>query len=85
MNIGGSRLTRLWRKFAQSHKEYRKLQKEFETRMREQRRSEALAAGGTRAWFERLAAPASLFDRRLRIPDLLLRSLDRGALVASCR
>lgn len=54
MNIGGSRLTRLWRKFAQSHKEYRKLQKEFETRMREQRRSEALAAGGTRAWFERL-------------------------------
>lgn len=52
-----SGLSRLWRNFVQSHKEYRRLQKQFETRMREQRRSEAMAAGGTRAWFERLPPP----------------------------
>ncbi|MFD2331896.1 sensor histidine kinase [Cohnella sp. GCM10020058] len=57
MNRGLSRLSRLWRHFARTHKEYRALQKQFEARMREQRRSEALAAGGTRAWFERLPAP----------------------------
>ncbi|MFC3802469.1 sensor histidine kinase [Cohnella sp. GCM10012308] len=58
MNRSFWRLASLWRKFAQSHKEYRALHKQFETRMREQRRSEALAAGGTRAWFEKL--PPSL-------------------------
>ncbi|MDI4645730.1 sensor histidine kinase [Cohnella hashimotonis] len=57
MNRGLSRMSRLWRHFTQTHKEYRALQKQFEARMREQRRSEALAAGGTRAWFERLPAP----------------------------
>ncbi|CAI6085062.1 sensor histidine kinase [Cohnella sp. JJ-181] len=84
---GGSRLSRLWRHFAQSHKEYRALQKAFEARMREQRRSEASAMGGTRAWFERLPSPlhflvgASIFlscySVLWSIAHVLLRAVNR--------
>lgn len=57
---GGSRLSGWWRRFVESHREYRKLQKEVEARMRDQRKREAMAGGGVRAWFESLPTPIHL-------------------------
>lgn len=54
MNRGGSRLSVFWHQFLRRRKEYGEMQKKFEAQMREQRRQEALAAGGWRARFEKL-------------------------------
>lgn len=51
MNRDGPRLFVAWRAYLKRHREYGELHKKFEARMHEQRRQEALAAGGWRARF----------------------------------